>query len=212
LLRAGHGDYVINAEALAYMRERHLAGPVIDQLRDHNDKIFADVAVWSDHLDRPGIAQLKVQPDAGKVATEGAIWDSIQAHCLLQGTVILSDDAGQFRIGEHGLCWVHAERLVHKLIGFNAMQRQALDVTRQLIWWFYRDLNAYKNHPGRQRAANARPVRSDLYPLNWLRHARSIARPPAWTQGRVVAGPRATGDPTPYEWVRERHSLSRHQA
>jgi hypothetical protein len=57
LLRAGHGDYVINAEALAYMRERHLAGPVIDQLRDHNDKIFADVAVWSDHLDRPGIAQ-----------------------------------------------------------------------------------------------------------------------------------------------------------
>ena len=28
LLRAGHGDYVINAEALAYMRERALAGPV----------------------------------------------------------------------------------------------------------------------------------------------------------------------------------------
>src|SRR3954454_13613118 len=29
LLRAGHGDYVVNAEALAYMRERALAGPVI---------------------------------------------------------------------------------------------------------------------------------------------------------------------------------------
>jgi hypothetical protein len=28
-LRAGHGDYVINAEALAYMRQRALAGPVI---------------------------------------------------------------------------------------------------------------------------------------------------------------------------------------
>ena len=27
LLRAGHGDYVVNAEALAYMRERALAGP-----------------------------------------------------------------------------------------------------------------------------------------------------------------------------------------
>ena len=32
LLRAGHADYVINAEALAYMRERALAGPVIARL------------------------------------------------------------------------------------------------------------------------------------------------------------------------------------
>jgi hypothetical protein len=28
---------------------------------------------------------------------------------------VLSDDAGQFNIGHHALCWVHAERLVHKL-------------------------------------------------------------------------------------------------
>ena len=32
LLRADHGDYVINAEALAYMRHRVLAGPVIARL------------------------------------------------------------------------------------------------------------------------------------------------------------------------------------
>ena len=29
LLRAGYEDYVINAEALAYMRQRALSGPVI---------------------------------------------------------------------------------------------------------------------------------------------------------------------------------------
>jgi hypothetical protein len=28
--------------------------------------------------------------------------------------VVLSDDAGQFNVGQHALCWVHAERLVHK--------------------------------------------------------------------------------------------------
>jgi hypothetical protein len=28
---------------------------------------------------------------------------------------VLSDDAGQFNLGQHALCWVHAERLVHKL-------------------------------------------------------------------------------------------------
>jgi hypothetical protein len=26
---------------------------------------------------------------------------------------VLSDDAGQFAVGLHALCWVHAERLVH---------------------------------------------------------------------------------------------------
>jgi len=32
--------------------------------------------------------------------------------------VILSDAAGQFNVGHHALCWVHAERLVHKLDAF----------------------------------------------------------------------------------------------
>src|SRR5256886_3188415 len=41
LLRAGYDDYVINAEALAYMRERALAGPVIAHLAEHPDRCFA---------------------------------------------------------------------------------------------------------------------------------------------------------------------------
>src|SRR5215831_9072867 len=38
LLRAGHEDYVINAEALAYMRQRALSGPVIASLAEHPDR------------------------------------------------------------------------------------------------------------------------------------------------------------------------------
>jgi hypothetical protein len=41
------------------------------------------------------------------VATEGALWGSIKAHGFLPNTVIVSDDAGQFNVGQHGLCWVH---------------------------------------------------------------------------------------------------------
>ena len=37
----------------------------------------------------------------------------------LPDTVIVSDDAGQFRVGIHAPCWVHAERLVHKLVPAN---------------------------------------------------------------------------------------------
>jgi hypothetical protein len=31
--------------------------------------------------------------------------------------------AGQFNIGQHGLCWIHAERLVHKLDAFTEHSR-----------------------------------------------------------------------------------------
>ena len=75
------------------------------------------------HLERLGITTLTVTPDPVRIATEGAVWGSIQAHGLLPDTVILSDDAGQFAIGPHALCWVHAERLVHKLDTFTDRQQ-----------------------------------------------------------------------------------------
>ncbi len=153
LLRAGYQDYVINAEALAYMRERHLAGTVIEQLDGHPRKVFADQAAWSQHLDQLGISQLEVHPDPVKIATEGALLGSIRDHGFLQNAVIVSDGAGQFRLADHALCWVHAERLVHKLNSFNDDQRRALDLTRELIWWLYRDLKLYKDDPCRKRAA-----------------------------------------------------------
>jgi hypothetical protein len=72
LLRAGHGDYVINDEALAYMRARALAGPVIARLSEHENRVFADRAAWNAHLERLGVAALKVHPDPVLIATEGA--------------------------------------------------------------------------------------------------------------------------------------------
>lgn len=156
LLRAGHCDYVVNAEALAYMRHRSLASPVIARLAEHPDRLFADQAAWSAHLDRLGISALRVTPDPIMVATEGALWGSVKTHGFLPATVIVSDDAGQFNVGQHGLCWVHAERLIHKLDTFTDEQRDAQSSTRALIWRFYRDLKAYRLHPTKQRKAALR--------------------------------------------------------
>ena len=43
-------------------------------------------------------------------------YEEFVAQDLIDGTVIVSDGAGQFDVGEHALCWVHAERLAHKLV------------------------------------------------------------------------------------------------
>jgi hypothetical protein len=147
LLRAGHSDYVINDEALAYMRERSLAFHVLARLAEHPDKWFPDYKAWSAHLDALGITALKVNPDPVLIATEGALWGSVKANGLLPHTVIVSDDAGQFNVGVHGLCWVHAERLVHKLDTFTAEHRAAQAAVRGQIWEFYADLKAYRQAP-----------------------------------------------------------------
>ena len=153
LLRAGYGDYVVNAEALAYMRERALAAHVINRLVAHPDLCFADRNVWHAHLDMLGISALKVQPDPVLIATEGALWGSVKAHGLLPDTVIVSDDAGQFNVGSHGLCWVHAERLVHKLDTFTDEHRAAQATVRDLLWKFYADLKAWRCAPTPQDKA-----------------------------------------------------------
>lgn len=153
LLRAGHIDYVVNAEALAYMRERRLPEHAIRRLADHPDKHFANERAWKNHLQCLGFHQLKHSLDPPRLATEAALWGAIQAHYLLPDTVILSDDAGQFEVARHALCWVHAERLVHKLDTFCDPHRKAQTHVRSLIWRFYRDLNAYKRQPSRRRKA-----------------------------------------------------------
>src|SRR4051794_25882588 len=151
VLRAGFTDYVIDAEALAYMRRRSLAGAVIDRLAAHPERHFPDEAAWRRHLERLGIIGPTVTPDPVRIATEGAGWGSVKAHGLLPGTVILSDDAGQFALDRHALCWVHAERLVHKLDTFTDRQHAAQQLVRALVWWLYADLKAYKRAPGRRR-------------------------------------------------------------
>ncbi|HXA25095.1 MAG TPA: transposase [Acetobacteraceae bacterium] len=147
LLRAGYSDYMVNDAAVAYMRQRALAGPTIALLAEHPDKQFADTTAWTAHLERLGITKLTITPDPVQIATEGALWGSVQSHEFLRDAVIVSDDAGQFAIGQHGLCWVHCERLVHKLETFTDEQRTAQQHVRSLIWQFYADLKDYRTGP-----------------------------------------------------------------
>jgi hypothetical protein len=156
LLRAGHTDYVVNEAALDYMREHALAGPVIQQLAAHERRQFADQAAWQDHLQQLGIPALQVTPDPARVATEAALWGAVAEHGFLNEAVIVSDDAGQFNVGEHALCWVHAERLVHKLETFTDPQYAAQQHVRGLIWWFYADLKAYCADPTSRRRSEMR--------------------------------------------------------
>lgn len=155
LLRAGSTQYVVDDEALARMRRLNLADPFLERLAA-KPGVFADKTAWLAHLGALGLSQETVTPDPVRTASEGAVWAAVRARGLLDKTVIVSDDAGRFRAGDHALCWVHADRLVHKLVPANEKQRKAVEIVRSLIWWFYADLKAFKREPCPRRAAAMR--------------------------------------------------------
>ena len=152
-LLGGTARYAVNAAAASYMRAANLAHGVIEALQNAPVREFVGEADWRVHLRALGLTELRVAPDPVRVASEGALWGAICAEDRLGSAVILSDDAGQFRVGDHALCWVHAERLVHKLVPANDRQRSAVEVARRMIWWFYRQLKAFKLTPNPERSA-----------------------------------------------------------
>ena len=147
-LHAGTITTQVNEAALAYMQEQGLSAAIREQLGQTLDT-SRTVKSWQEHL-----ASLKIT-DARhvRIATEGALLGSLLDKGFNPELAIVSDGAGQFAIGLHALCWIHAERLIHKLIPINDAQRQAIALVRGQVWDFYADLKAYKRQPDPDQVA-----------------------------------------------------------
>lgn len=143
LLRAGQTDYVLSEEALLYMQTQGLPEKERLVFHSHQGATIENGFLWESFLREQGI----VRERHVRIATEGALLGSVLTHGFSPKTAIISDDAGQFNILTHGLCWVHAERIIAKLTGFNEAQREAVEKVRSEIWEIYRKLKAYKTAP-----------------------------------------------------------------
>jgi hypothetical protein len=126
LLRGGATDYLLNEDAWAWMQRQELAQEVVQRLQRSIPLTFGDEAAWRGHLDALGIQDERHR----QVVTEGALLASALAHGLRRDLVIVSDDAGQFDVWLHALCWVHAERNINKLVPLSDVQRADLEAVR----------------------------------------------------------------------------------
>jgi len=157
-LLGGAARYVINKAALVYMRDNNLPQAALDKLASCATRIFPSDQDWMQRLSELGLTELTITPDPVRVASEGALWGALQEEGRLGELVIVSDGAGLpgldpgIRVGVHAQCWIHAERLVHKLIPANQIQHKAVEVARRMIWWFYGKLKEYKLAPSPERA------------------------------------------------------------
>jgi len=100
---------------------------------------------WLEHLARCSI-NIFDRPLL-QLLNEAATWGAIRHHGRMANTVVVSDDAGQFRVATHALCWVHAERHLEKLMPASPKQAKAVELVRQAIWCFYRSLKLWKQRP-----------------------------------------------------------------
>ena len=81
------------------------------------------------------------------IFVEAALLGSLIHHGWNKNLAIISDDAGQFNILQHALCWVHAERTIQKLIGFTKNRKKLIKSVRSDIWDLYSDLKDYQLNP-----------------------------------------------------------------
>jgi hypothetical protein len=149
LMRAGHEGYVLNEDAMEYMRKQKLSVDLLEKLAAVKEKVSNNKEEWDARLAELGITDKRHV----RIATEGALLGCVVEHGVNPNLVIISDDAGQFNVLRHALCWIHAERIFAKLVGFNDAQREALACVRTAIWDLYGDLIAYKADPDDKKKA-----------------------------------------------------------
>ncbi|QRM32161.1 transposase [Microvirga sp. VF16] len=145
LLRAGHEDYVVNEAALDYLRAQSVEAAVVARLSKLQGQVFRSDLEWLEQLARCSI-NIFDRPLL-QTLNEAATWGAIRHHGLMDNTVVVSDDAGQFRVAQHALCWVHAERHLQKLMPASPKQAKAVELVRETIWCFYRSLKLWKQSP-----------------------------------------------------------------
>ncbi len=149
ILRAGHTDYVINASALSYMMSQGLAQEPLSRITTQLLTVFENEDSWNESLKSLGIEK----EQHIRIITEGALIGSLVENGFNTNMVILSDDAGQFNVLIHALCWIHAERLINKLIGLTDDQKQAVKSIQSELWDLYASLKKFKENPEQQKKA-----------------------------------------------------------
>jgi hypothetical protein len=147
LLRGEKTEYILNKEALTYMEQQKLPKKQWQKLTICQNQVFKNKEEWETYLKQIEI----VKGSHVKKATEGALLGAIISHGVSAKLGIISDGAGQFRLLEHGLCWVHAERLINKLIPLKKEDLEDIEQVQDQIWEFYQDLKGYKNSTTEQQ-------------------------------------------------------------
>jgi len=143
LLQGGKKEYLINEDTLDYLRQTKLPSYFPGYIALSLGSEFTTLAFWEQFLKERNItSEVEV-----RFLTEAALYASVIATGIPRHLGVHSDDAGQFDVFVHSLCWIHEERHYRKLIMTTDEARADLERVIDQIWAIYQDLKTYKESP-----------------------------------------------------------------
>jgi hypothetical protein len=143
LLQGGKKEYLINEDTLDYLRQTRLPSYFSGYIALSLGSKFTTLACWEQFLKERNISsEVEI-----RFLTEAALYSSVIATGIPRDLGVHSDDAGQFDVFVHSLCWIHEERHYRKLIMTTDESRDDLERVIDQIWAIYQDLKTYKENP-----------------------------------------------------------------
>jgi len=109
-------------------------------------------AAWESQLDAWQVKSVNHRI----LVSEAALCGTLLTESWYEQLGLVSDDAPQFKVFGfvHGLCWIHGERKIDRLIPLTAVQRKAKENAQADFWAIYDNLKQYRENPtetGRQQ-------------------------------------------------------------
>ena len=143
LLQCGKKEYLINEDTLDYLRQTKLPSYFPGYISLSLGSKFTTLSCWEQFLKERNITN----EVAVRFLTEAALYASVIATGIPRNLGVHSDDAGQFDVFVHSLCWIHEERHYRKLIMTTDEARIDLERVIDQIWDIYQNLKTYKENP-----------------------------------------------------------------
>jgi len=137
--------YSLNEEMLTCLEYLGAPQKLQQTIKALDEATFSGREAFCEQLDRWEITKEKHRT----LVCEAALYGTLLTEEWYDDLGLVSDDAPQFKLFGfvHGLCWVHAERKVSRLIPLTTKHQQAVERVRDEIWKFYQQLQAYRTAP-----------------------------------------------------------------
>jgi hypothetical protein len=142
ILAGSNITYKITNNTFEYMKQQKLSNQSIALIKNFMGTEFANKEALKSFLTEYNFNQNEV-----RIVTEGLIMGALIVSGFPKDILLLSDDAGQFNLFDHALCWIHAERNIRKIVPIGRAEKREIKKVRASIWRYYRALKAYKKNP-----------------------------------------------------------------
>ena len=142
ILQGENTDFVITNETIEYCVSYKFKGGLLNHVKNNVNRVFHDEQKWNEFLQ-----QYAMTTTQKKCLTEGAMLGSLFRHGMPKDIPFITDDAGQFNLFIHALCWSHAIRNIIKVVTPDGKTCDEVENILKLIRDYYKELKDYAASP-----------------------------------------------------------------